>query len=55
MPEHDLQPPKFSRRAYSIMLGDFTVLKTVIMVGVKLIHELVHPIFGLGKLFSVML
>jgi hypothetical protein len=42
MPEHDLLPPKFTRRAYAIMLSDFAVLKTVILVGVKTIHEYVY-------------
>jgi hypothetical protein len=41
MPEHDLEPPKFARRALDRLLGDWNALKTMVLVGVKQIDEYV--------------
>ena len=35
MPEHDLDPPRFARRALECMLNDWTALKSMIMTGYK--------------------
>jgi E3 ubiquitin-protein ligase EDD1 len=33
MPDHDLEPPRFSRRALERLLGDWTAVKAMIMTG----------------------
>ena len=33
MPEHDLEPPRFSRRALERLLNDWTAVKAMIMTG----------------------
>lgn len=35
MPEHDLEPPRFSRRALECLLGDWTAVRSMIMSGVQ--------------------
>jgi hypothetical protein len=35
MPEHDLEPPKFSRRALERILNDWTAVKAMIQSGKK--------------------
>lgn len=35
MPEHDLEPPRFSRRALECLLGDWKAVKSMIMSGVS--------------------
>ncbi|XP_074027095.1 E3 ubiquitin-protein ligase hyd isoform X3 [Leptinotarsa decemlineata] len=35
MPEHDLEPPRFSRRALECLLGDWKAVKSMIMSGTK--------------------
>lgn len=35
MPEHDLEPPKFSRRALERILNDWTAVKAMIHSGKK--------------------
>lgn len=35
MPEHDLEPPRFSRRALDCLLGDWKAVKSMIMSGTK--------------------
>ncbi|XP_066902270.1 E3 ubiquitin-protein ligase hyd isoform X4 [Halyomorpha halys] len=35
MPEHDLEPPRFSRRAFERLLNDWPAVKGMIMTGVK--------------------
>lgn len=33
MPEHDLEPPRFSRRAFERLLSDWPAVKGMIMTG----------------------
>lgn len=33
MPEHNLEPPRFSRRALERILGDWTAVKAMLMTG----------------------
>jgi E3 ubiquitin-protein ligase EDD1 len=33
MPEHDLEPPRFSRRAFERLLSDWPAVKSMIMTG----------------------
>lgn len=35
MPEHDLEPPRFSRRALEHLLGDWRAVQSMIMLGTK--------------------
>ena len=35
MPEHDLEPPRFSRRALERILNDWTAVKAMIFSGLK--------------------
>ncbi|KAJ8980295.1 hypothetical protein NQ317_005215 [Molorchus minor] len=35
MPEHDLEPPRFSRRALECLLGDWKAVRSMIMSGTK--------------------
>ena len=35
MPEHDLEPPRFSRRALECLLNDWAALKAMILSGSK--------------------
>lgn len=35
MPDHDLEPPRFSRRAFERLLNDWAAVKGMIMSGVK--------------------
>lgn len=35
MPEHDLEPPRFSRRALECLLGDWKAVRSMIMSGSK--------------------
>ncbi|KAL3282723.1 hypothetical protein HHI36_005894 [Cryptolaemus montrouzieri] len=35
MPEHDLEPPRFSRRALECLLGDWKAVKSMIMSGTR--------------------
>lgn len=35
MPEHDLEPPRFNRRALECLLGDWKAVKSMIMSGTK--------------------
>ena len=35
MPEHDLEPPRFSRRALERILNDWTAVKAMVMSGSK--------------------
>lgn len=39
MPEHDLEPPRFSRRALECLLGDWKAVKSMIMSGTKDTNE----------------
>jgi E3 ubiquitin-protein ligase EDD1 len=39
MPEHDLEPPKFARKALERLLSDWSALKSMIMLGVKQMDE----------------
>lgn len=40
MPEHDLEPPRFSRRALECLLGDWKAVKSLIMSGSRDKNEL---------------
>ena len=35
MPEHNLEPPKFSRKALERILNDWTAVKSMLLTGVK--------------------
>lgn len=35
MPEHDLEPPRFSRRALECLLGNWQAVRSMVMSGVK--------------------
>jgi len=35
MPEHNLEPPRFSRRALERILGDWTAVKAMLMTGCR--------------------
>lgn len=37
MPEHDLEPPRFSRRAFERLLSDWPAVKGMIMTGIEVI------------------
>lgn len=39
MPEHDLEPPRFSRRALEFLLGNWKAVKSMIMTGAKEVTE----------------
>lgn len=39
MPEHDLEPPKFARKALERLLSDWSALKSMIILGVKQADE----------------
>lgn len=43
MPEHDLEPPRFSRRALECLLGDWKAVKSMIMSGSRDKGDLSHP------------
>lgn len=42
MPEHDLEPPRFSRRALECLLGDWKAVRSMIMSGAKEDQETVR-------------
>lgn len=35
MPEHDLEPPRFARRALDCLLGNWQAVRSMIMSGVR--------------------
>lgn len=35
MPEHDLEPPRFSRRALECLLGNWQAVRSMVMSGVR--------------------
>lgn len=35
-PEHDLNPPKFARKAFELVLGNWSAVKTLFEVGMRL-------------------
>lgn len=39
MPEHDLEPPRFSRRALECLLGDWKAVQSMIMSGTRDVTE----------------
>lgn len=39
MPEHNLEPPRFSRRALERILNDWTAVKSMLMTGCKEINR----------------
>jgi len=39
MPDHDLEPPRFSRKALERLLNDWPAVKAMIMSGVKIDSE----------------
>lgn len=52
IPEHDLNPPKFARRAFEIMLGDWPAVKTLLEVGMRLNkseHAVLEEVHHLGE------
>lgn len=52
IPEHDLDPPKFARRAFDIVLSNWASLKSLLEVGIKSNFDeviVVEEIFHLGE------
>lgn len=43
MPEHDLEPPRFSRRALECLLGDWKAVKSMILSGMKESIDNLYP------------
>uniref|UniRef100_A0A915EF78 E3 ubiquitin-protein ligase UBR5 n=1 Tax=Ditylenchus dipsaci TaxID=166011 RepID=A0A915EF78_9BILA len=51
-PEHDLEPPKFAKRALNLVLSKWSAVKSLLQVGVKSTSEdalFVEEIFHLGE------
>lgn len=52
-PEHDLNPPKFSRRAFELILGNWSAVKALLEVGMRLNKAeeavVVEDVFHLGE------
>lgn len=42
MPDHDLEPPRFSRRALECLLGDWKAVRSMIMSGSKEDQDTMH-------------
>ncbi|KAK5646050.1 hypothetical protein RI129_004514 [Pyrocoelia pectoralis] len=42
MPEHDLEPPRFSRRALECLLGDWKAVRSMVMSGAKEEQDVLH-------------
>lgn len=52
VPEHDLDPPKFGRRAFDIVLGNWPALKSLLEVGMKNNYDdaiVIEDVFYLGE------
>ncbi|XP_054273224.1 E3 ubiquitin-protein ligase UBR5 isoform X2 [Macrosteles quadrilineatus] len=45
MPDHDLEPPRFSRRAFERLLNDWPAVKGMIMSGVKVSESPNEPMY----------
>ncbi|KAK9512923.1 hypothetical protein O3M35_001231 [Rhynocoris fuscipes] len=45
MPEHDLEPPRFSRRAFERLLSDWPAVKGMIMTGTKEERDWKQPLY----------
>ncbi|BES97694.1 Ubiquitin-protein ligase [Nesidiocoris tenuis] len=45
MPEHDLEPPRFSRRAFERLLSDWPAVKGMIMTGTKEERDWKEPLY----------
>ncbi|XP_046667814.1 E3 ubiquitin-protein ligase UBR5 isoform X3 [Homalodisca vitripennis] len=45
MPDHDLEPPRFSRRAFERLLNDWPAVKGMIMSGVKMNESSSEPLY----------
>jgi E3 ubiquitin-protein ligase EDD1 len=52
VPEHDLKPPKFARKAFEHLLGDWSAVRSLLKVGLKDTAEdavIVEEAFHLGQ------
>lgn len=52
VPEHDLDPPKFARNAFSLVLKNWSAVKSLLQIGLKNAQEdavIVEEVFHLGE------
>uniref|UniRef100_A0A914N4D3 Uncharacterized protein n=1 Tax=Meloidogyne incognita TaxID=6306 RepID=A0A914N4D3_MELIC len=42
IPEHDLEPPKFARKAHDLAIGNWDVVKSLLDVGIKKPNALIN-------------
>ena len=52
VPEHDLDPPKFARKAFERLMGDWSAVRSLLKVGVKDTAEdavIIEEVFHLGQ------
>ncbi|KAI1718350.1 HECT-domain (ubiquitin-transferase) domain-containing protein [Ditylenchus destructor] len=52
VPEHDLDPPKFARSAFSLVLKNWSAVKSLLQIGIKNAQEdavIVEEVFHLGE------